>query len=625
MQAYKGDSFLSILNHDDADYLRRPLAVKVNGTLRDLSSLIEGDASVVPVTFETSEGREIFWHSGAHLMAHAVRRLFPEAKFAIGPAIENGFYYDIDMKHVLTPEDLLRIENVMAEIRDEDHEIRRVEMPRSEAVTMFAELGQTYKVEMLNEMKDETVSMYRQGEFVDLCRGPHVPRTSYLRCVKLLSLAGAYWRGDEKQPMLQRIYGTAFPDEDRLNQYLRFLEEARERDHRKLGRELDLFSFSQEVGAGLPLWHPNGAMLRFIIETFSTQEHLKRGYRLFSVPHIARAELYRTSGHLDFYHENMYAPIRIDEQDYYLKPMNCPSQIQIFNSTVRSYRELPFRGFEMGTVYRYERSGVLHGLTRVRGFTQDDAHIFCTPEQLEGEIREVLDFTIFMLETFGFSERAVYLSTRPEHSVGSDEGWELATRALKNTLDDMRVAYAVDPGEGVFYGPKIDIKIKDAIGREWQCSTIQVDFNLPERFDVNYIGPDGKKHRPIMIHRALLGSLERFIGILIEHYGGRFPVWLAPVQMVIINVSEQEAAAAEELKVRFLQEGFRPEIDCRDESMGYRVRDAIARKAPYILVIGKREVADGTLSVRRRGEKTPVTMTVDAFVDAVRDDVSTRR
>jgi len=399
--------------------------------------------------------------------------------------------------------------------------------------------------------------------------------------------------------MLQRIYGTAFPDEDRLNQYLRFLEEARERDHRKLGRELDLFSFSQEVGAGLPLWHPNGAMLRFIIETFSTQEHLKRGYRLFSVPHIARAELYRTSGHLDFYHENMYAPIRIDEQDYYLKPMNCPSQIQIFNSTVRSYRELPFRGFEMGTVYRYERSGVLHGLTRVRGFTQDDAHIFCTPEQLEGEIREVLDFTIFMLETFGFSERAVYLSTRPEHSVGSDEGWELATRALKNTLDDMRVAYAVDPGEGVFYGPKIDIKIKDAIGREWQCSTIQVDFNLPERFDVNYIGPDGKKHRPIMIHRALLGSLERFIGILIEHYGGRFPVWLAPVQMVIINVSEQEAAAAEELKVHFKFLG------CRGFLFAHVDDDHLNRSKPYgkTSAVVFNENADEAL---KRSEEGPV-------------------
>lgn len=620
----KGKTAFGIIGEINPDLQKTALAAKVDGNPVDLSYPVNKDASFQVITFD-SGGREIFWHSASHLMAQAVKRLFSDATFAIGPSIESGFYYDIDTIRSFAPDDLEHIEKSMQEIVDEDLEIRREELKRQDAIKLFSETGEIYKVEMLQDMNDETVSIYRQGEYYDLCRGPHVPRTSYLKAFKLLSVAGAYWRGDEKRKMLQRIYGTAFPNKKDLARYLAFLEETKKRDHRKLGRDLDIFSFNNEVGAGLPLWHPNGAVLRFIIEKFATEEHLKRGYKLFSIPHIAKAELYKTSGHLDFYSEYMYSPIKIDEQDYYLKPMNCPTQIKIFTNSTKSYRDLPYRGFEMGTVYRYERSGVLHGLTRVRGFTQDDAHIFCSESQLEDEIKNVLDFTLFMLETFGFAERNIYLSTRPLKSVGSDRNWELATKALKSALESNNIAYTVDPGEGVFYGPKIDIKIKDAIGREWQCSTIQADFNLPERFDVNYIGPDGHKHRPIMIHRALMGSLERFIGILIEHYSGKFPVWLAPIQVVFINVSGEEAAEVEKLRRELLALGFRPETDSREESMGYRVRDAIARKIPYICVIGKKEHADGTVSVRKLGENTTMPMKMDALIGAIRSNVENRR
>ncbi|TFH43394.1 MAG: threonine--tRNA ligase [Chrysiogenales bacterium] len=623
--AAKGETLFGIVGKIGTSLQKAAMAAKLDGVALNIPGKVNGNAALEVITFDSPEGKDVFWHSASHLMAQAVKRLYPDAKFAIGPSIEGGFYYDIDMKAVISPEDLERIEGEMRKIVEEDIEVRREEMSKHDALSLFGGAGEIYKVELLEDMPDGDVSIYRQGEFFDLCRGPHVMRTSKLGAFKLLSIAGAYWRGDEKRKMLQRIYGTAFPDKKRLDAHLSLLEEARARDHRKLGRELDLFSFSNEVGAGLPLWHPNGAILRYIIETFSTEEHLKRGYKLFSVPHIAKADLYRTSGHLDYYSENMYAPIRIDEQDYYLKPMNCPSQIKIFTSSIKSYRDLPFRGFEMGTVYRYERSGVLHGLTRVRGFTQDDAHIFCSEDQIEEEIRHVLDFTLYMLDVFGFSERNIYLSTRPEDSVGTDTSWELATSALRNTLDSGGIDYTVDPGEGVFYGPKIDIKIKDALGREWQCSTIQVDFNLPERFDVNYIGRDGAKHRPIMIHRALLGSLERFIGILIEHYGGKFPVWLAPVQVALINVSEDEADAAEGVRQRLLDKGFRAETDSRDESMGYRVRDAINRKVPYIGVIGKKETAGGTVSLRKRGDNSSQPIMVEELIEMIRADLEARR
>jgi threonyl-tRNA synthetase len=624
LKVLQGETAFSIVGKINPDFQKTALAALVDDVPVDLSAALNKDASFQVVTFENG-GKDIFWHSASHLMAHAVKRLYPDAKFAIGPSIETGFYYDIDMAKSLSPDDLGQIEQMMRRIVDEDLEIRREEMKREDAIKLFSDAGEIYKVEMLHDMNDGTVSLYRQGDFYDLCRGPHVPRTSRVGAFKLLTIAGAYWRGDEKRKMLQRIYGTAFPDEAGLKQYLELLEEAKKRDHRKLGRDLDLFSFNLEVGAGLPLWHPNGAILRYIIETFSTEEHLKRGYKLFGVPHIAKADLYRTSGHLDFYNENMYSPIKIDGQDFYLKPMNCPSQIKIFTSSIKSYRDLPYRGFEMGTVYRYERSGVLHGLTRVRGFTQDDAHIFCSESQLEDEIKQVLDFTLFMLKTFGFTEWNIYLSTRPEKSVGSDENWELATKALKSALESNNIPYTVDPGEGVFYGPKIDIKIKDAIGREWQCSTIQADFNLPERFDVTYVGRDGHKHRPIMIHRALMGSLERFIGILIEHYSGKFPVWLAPVQAMLINVTPDEAPAVGRLQHDMRNLGLRPEADLRDESMGYRVRDAISKKIPYICVIGKKETDEGNVSVRKWGEKQAVSMKIAELIDAIKSDVSDRR
>ena len=597
----------------------------VNQNPVDLSFRLEDDSSVKILTFNDDEGRDIFWHSASHLMAQAVKRLFPSARLAIGPSIENGFYYDIDVSAPFTPDDLANIEEEMDRIANEKIDIVREDMSKHKALAFFSNLDEKYKIEMIEEIPAETVSIYRQGDFSDLCRGPHVINTSVISAFKLLTIAGAYWKGDEKNKMLQRIYGVAFPDKAALKKHLDMLEEAKKRDHRKLGKELDLFSFSHDVGAGLPLWHPNGAILRFIIDKFETAEHLKRGYKLYSVPHIAKSNLYETSGHLGFYSGNMYAPIKIDEQDYYIKPMNCPSQIQIFNSSIKSYRDLPVKAFEMGTVYRYERSGVLHGLTRVRGFTQDDAHIFCREDQIEDEIIKVLEFTIEILQLFGFSEKNVYLSTRPEKSVGTDKNWEAATEALRTALEKNKIPYKIDQGEGVFYGPKIDIKIKDAIGREWQCSTIQVDFNLPERFDMHYIGSDGQKHRPIMIHRALLGSLERFIGILIEHYGGRFPVWLAPVQAVIAPISHEQLAYSEKLHERMLAEELRPEIDARSESIGYRIRDAISKKVPFICVAGPKELEQNTVSVRRMGENKSETMLFEDFIAMLKERVKNKQ
>ncbi len=624
IEAEKGQRIYDIIGTIGAGLQKAAVAAELNGAPVDLTCPVEADASMKVYTFKDDKGKEVFWHSAAHLMAQAVKRLYPDAKFAIGPAIETGFYYDIDVEENFSPEDLEKIEAEMQKIVDEKLEVTREELPKAEAIKLFTEMGETYKVEMMNDMEGDTVSMYRQGEFVDLCRGPHLTSTGIIGAFKLLSIAGAYWRGDEKNKMLQRIYGVAFPDKKELKKHMAVLEEAKKRDHRKIGKELDIFSFSNEVGAGLPLWHPNGAILRYVIDKFETSEHIKRGYRLFTVPHIARSNLYETSGHLGFYNENMYAPIQIDGQDYYLKPMNCPSQIQIFNSSMKSYRDLPYRAFEMGTVYRYERSGVLHGLTRVRGFTQDDAHIFCSEDQIEDEIRNVLEFTLEMLETFGFTEKKIYLSTRPEKSVGDDAHWEIATSALKAALEKNGIDYQVDPGEGVFYGPKIDIKIRDAIGREWQCSTIQVDFNLPERFDINYIGSDGQKHRPIMIHRALLGSLERFIGILIEHYSGKFPVWLAPEQIIISSVGEDQAEYVAELRNRLLSEEIRAEIDIRNESIGYKIREAISRKVPYIGVIGAKEMESGSLSLRLRGEKESESISIEDFIKRIHEDVKSK-
>lgn len=542
---------------------------------------------------------EILRHSTAHVMAHAVRNLYPGAKIAIGPPIEDGFYYDFDVPEPFTPEDLDRITVEMNNIIKAGREFLRKEISREEALKLFAD--EPYKVELIQELPDsEVISIYQEGDFVDLCRGPHIANTGEIKAFKLLKSSGAYWRGDERNPMLQRIYGTAFPSQQELDDYLKLLEEAEKRDHRKLGKEMDLFSIHDEVGPGLVLWHPKGALIRTIIEDNWRAEHLANGYQLVMTPHIARQDLWRTSGHLDFFTENMYQPMEVDDVPYLIKPMNCPFHMLIYKSRVRSYRELPIRWAELGTVYRYERSGVLHGLMRVRGFTQDDAHIICSREQLDGETKRVIEFVLKILRRFGFEDYDVYLSTKPEKYVGADDVWEQATEALRAALEAEGLSYKIDEGGGAFYGPKIDVKIKDAIGRVWQCSTIQVDFNEPERFDITYVGQDNAHHRPIMIHRALLGSLERFMGVLIEHYAGAFPLWLAPVQAVAIPIADRHVDYADKVAAELRAEGFRVEVDDRNEKTGFKIREAQIQKIPYMLVVGDREQQSGQVSVRSR-------------------------
>lgn len=577
------------------------------------------------IVFDTKEEKDVYRHSTSHVMAHAVKMLFPDAKLAIGPATEDGFYYDFDLERPLTPEDLERIEGKMKEIiRDNSLFIRKV-LKKADAIDLFRNMGEPYKVELLEEIADDEVSVYEEGGFVDLCRGPHLPSAGIIKAFRLLSIAGAYWRGSEKNKMLQRIYGTAYSTEKDLKDYISFLEEVKKRDHRRLGKDLDLFSMNDEIGPGLILWHPNGAVIRKEIEDFWRNEHVKADYKILYTPHIARLNLWQRSGHLDFYRENMYSPMEIDNIEYELKPMNCPFHIQVYKSSLRSYRELPVRYAELGTVYRYERSGVLHGLMRVRGFTQDDAHIFCREDQIEDEIMKVLDFTLFVLKTFGFTEYDVYLSTRPDKYVGTAENWERSTNALKNALDSKGLAYAVDPGEGVFYGPKIDIKVKDSLKRAWQCSTIQVDFNNPERFDIAYRASDGKDHTPIMIHRALMGSLERFFGILIEHHAGAFPVWLAPVQVALLTIAERHADYALSLASRLKTEGIRTETNLDNEKIGHKIRGATIRKMSYLVIIGDKEVSEGGLSVRRRNGDNLGSMTEAQFLDILREDIKLRR
>jgi len=554
-------------------------------------------------------------------MAHAVKELFRGVKFAIGPSIEDGFYYDFDVQRPFTPEDLELIEKKMLEIIKQDNPFVRKIVSRKEAIDLFKKLGEDYKVELLEEIEEDEVSLYEEGGFTDLCRGPHVDSTGQVTAFKLLSTSGAYWRGSEKNKMLQRIYGTSFTNEKDLKNYLRFLEEVRKRDHRRLGKDLDLFSISEEIGPGLILWHPNGAIIRRAIEDFWLAEHYKAGYKILYTPHIAKLQLWQKSGHLDFYNEYMYSPMEIEGIDYQIKPMNCPFHIHVYKSSLKSYRNLPIRYAELGTVYRYERSGVLHGLLRVRGFTQDDAHIFCREDQIEDEILGVLEFTLFILRTFGFEDYEVYLSTRPEKYVGSLENWERSTNALKRALNIKGLSYEVDIGEGVFYGPKIDIKVKDALNRPWQCSTIQVDFNIPERFDVNYRGSDGKEHRPIMIHRALMGSLERFFGVLIEHYAGAFPLWLAPVQAEILTISERHTDYAVALSERLKSESIRAELNVENEKIGYKIRNATLRKVPYLVIIGDKEVSEQRVTVRKLSGENIGPFTIDEFIGIIKDRV----
>ena len=568
---------------------------------------------------------ETIRHSAAHVMAAAVQQLYPDAKFDIGPSTENGFYYDFDMEHRLVTEDLKAIEKAMKKLIGRKLPFECFEMNRGDAEKMLSEAGQTYKLERLADIpEDAKITFYKTGDFVDLCRGPHVANSGEIGAVKLLSIAGSYFRGDEKNKMLQRIYGTAFASEEDLQAYLKQQEEAAKRDHRKLGVELDLFSFSDNVGPGLVLWHPKGAFIRHTFETFWKEEHYKNGYELLYTPHIGQSVLWETSGHLSFYKDGMYSPMQIDEKDYYVKPMNCPFHIEVYQSRLRSYRELPLRWAELGTVYRYEKSGALHGLLRVRGFTQDDSHIICTPEQIEDEIAEVLRFSLYIWKSFGFTEIKPYLSTRPAKAVGEPERWEKALVSLRKAIDKLGLECEVDEGGGAFYGPKIDLKVKDAIGREWQTATIQFDFNLPERFDMTYIGEDGKKHRPYMVHRALMGSLERFFGILIEQYAGAFPLWLAPEQARILPVSDKQHDAAMALKKELRLKGFRVEVDVKAASLGAKIKDARKERIPYMLVVGEREAADGTMAVRNRREGELGTMTLDQLVEKMRFEVDNK-
>ena len=593
---------------------KQTIAARLDDRLVDLSAVIEADARFAPIFAESPEGLEILRHSAAHVMAEAVLALFGnEVKVAIGPATADGFYYDFDRSEPFSPDDFERIEAKMQEIVAAAAPFRRETVSKAEAIALFDKAGQPYKVELLGEIADDTVSLYRQGEFVDLCRGPHLPDTSWLKAFKVIKLAGAYWRGDEKRQMLQRLYGTAFFDAKALKAYLHQLEEAKKRDHRKLGKELELFSIQEQVGPGLILWQPKGALLRKLIEDHWREEHYRNDYELLFTPHIAKRDMWKTSGHLDFYGENMFSAMEIEEVSYQLKPMNCPFHIAIYKTRKRSYREFPLRWCELGTVYRFEKTGALHGLMRVRGFTQDDAHIFCRPDHLEEEIFNILDLNLHILKTFGFSQYDVYLSTRPEKYVGSDEHWEQATSALKLALEKKGLAFEVDPGEGVFYGPKIDIKIRDVLGRAWQCSTIQVDFNLPERFELTYTGEDGKEHQPIMIHRALMGSLERFFGVLIEHYAGAFPVWLAPIQARIMNITDAQLAYAEEVYLELRRAGVRIEKDLRNEKLNYKIREAQMQKIPYMLIVGDKEVESRQVTVRLRDGQNLPAMSIAEF------------
>ena len=594
--------------------LATAVAAAVNGASVDLNFALAEDAKVEPIDIASKKGLSVLRHSISHVMAQAVQDVFPGAKVTIGPSIEDGFYYDFEYAETFTVDDFEKIEKRMKEIVAADYPFVREELPREKAVDLFAGKGEDYKVELIRDLPADVsvVSLYKDGDYVDLCRGPHIPRTGMIKAFKLLSVAGAYWRGDERNKMLQRIYGTGFADEQALQDYLTLLEEAKKRDHRRLGKELDLFQVNDEAGAGLVIFHPKGMLLRYIIEEWERKEHLKRGYDMVMGPQILKVDLWKKSGHFDHYRDNMYFT-EVDEQTYGIKPMNCLAHMLIYKSKIRSYRDLPLRYFELGTVHRHEKTGVLHGLMRVRQFTQDDAHILCMPEQLNAEIRAIADFVSYAMGIFGF-EYEVELSTRPEHSIGSEADWDLATRALENALTDNRIPYEVNEGDGAFYGPKIDFKLKDALKRKWQCATIQCDFTLPERFDLSYIGPDGEKHRPVMLHRVILGAIERFMGVLIEHYAGAFPVWLAPVQCVVLTVTDKQIPYARKVVDQLTGAGLRCEAYFDNDKLGYKIRQAQMQKIPYMLVIGDKEVAAGTVAPRARDGRNLGALPVEEFI-----------
>jgi threonyl-tRNA synthetase len=604
------------------------LAARLDGRLVDLSTRIETNGPIQFITPSSPEGLQIYRHSSAHLLAAAVTELFPDAHPGIGPATENGFFYDFYRQTPFTEDDLIKIEEKMRELAKADLPNERVYFPKEEGKRTFEQMGEFLKCELIEEKAEPVFSAYRTGKFLDFCRGPHVSSTGRIKAFKLLSVAGAYWKGDEHSHPMQRIYGTAFFTRQELDQFLAQLEEARKRDHRRLGKELDLFSVQDEAGPGLIFWHPRGGIIRKEIEDWLREELLARGYDLVFTPHAMRLRLWETSGHTDFYRENMFGAMEVENDRYQLKPMNCPGHILIYQSRARSYRELPMRLAELGTVYRYERSGVMHGLLRVRGFTQDDAHIFCMPEQLEGEVQACVEFAFLVLKTFGFDRYQVELSARdPQHSehyAGSDQEWSLAEGALMNTLKRMDVAFKYMPGEAVFYGPKIDVKLVDAIGRPWQLTTVQFDFNLPGRFALEYVGPDGHPHTPVMVHRALLGSIERFFGVLIEHYAGAFPVWLAPVQAVVLPISDRHQAYAQEVVGELRRAGIRAQLDDRNEKLNARIRDAQLQKVPFMLVAGDREVQGRGVAVRRRDTGDAGFRPLAQFRDEVRQLIDTR-
>lgn len=595
------------------------VACRIGETLHDLSAPLSPDTTALePVYADSPEGLALIRHSAAHIMAAAVRKLFPTAKVTIGPSIDNGFYYDFDVERPFSSEDFPAIEAEMRKIVAAAHPFVRMEVSKEEALRRFADLGETYKAEIISDLPGDTVSLYQSGDFVDLCRGPHIPHTGFAKAVKLLSVAGAYWRGNEKNPMLSRIYGTAFADEKALKEYLNRLEEAKRRDHRKLGRELDLFTFHEDVAPGMVFWLPKGMLVRTILEDFWRKEHLKRDYDIVQGPQLLRVETWQRSGHYDNYRENMYFT-QIEDDAYGIKPMNCISHMLIYKNALRSYRDLPQRYFELGVVHRHEKSGVLHGLLRVRQFTQDDAHILCAPEQLEDEIIKVIGLIRDLMQLFGF-EYKVAVSTRPEKSIGTDEAWELATSALIKAVERAGIPYTINAGDGAFYGPKIDVRLLDCIGREWQCSTIQCDFTLPERFDLVYVGQDGERHRPVMVHRAIMGSLERFIGVLIEQYAGALPTWIAPVQARLLTVTDAHNTFAATAREQLRTVGVRAEADTRNEKLGFKVREAQVAKIPYILVVGDKEVEAGGVNVRLRNGENLGFKTVAEIAELIRAD-----
>jgi len=624
-----GVSSLDIVKSIGSGLAKASLAATLDGKPVDLSAKVDRDAKFSALTFDSEQGKEVLRHSTSHLMAQAVTGLFPGTKAAIGPAIEDGYYYDFDRPEPFSSDDLAKIEKKMAELAAQDITIVRREMPREEALEHFKQLGEKYKVELIEALpQGEVISFYQQGDFIDLCRGPHLPSTGRIKHFKLLSVAGAYWRGDERNQMLQRIYGTVFDKKEQLDEHLNKLEEIKKRDHRKLGRELDLFSLHEEAGPGLVYWHPKGGRMRVLIENHWRQRHYEEGYDILFTPHMGKEWLWQTSGHLNFYQDGMYSPMELDKANYYVKPMNCPFHILIYNTGHHSYRDLPLRWAELGTVYRYERSGTLHGLMRVRGFTQDDAHIICTPSQIDDEILRVLDFSLSMFNDFGFKDVKIELSVRDSKNLdkyaGGDEMWVKAEESLVKALKARNIEYERMEGEAVFYGPKIDIKIKDSLGRLWQCSTIQFDFNLPEKFGMTYIAEDGREHRPYMVHRTLLGSMERFFGVLIEHYAGNFPLWLAPVQLMVMNITDAQAEYAKLTADRLKRSGFRVQLNLGGEKVGAKIRDAEMQKIPGMVIVGAKEAESGLVSLRRHGIGDAGQMTVEELAERLNREVESK-